>query len=212
MEKTFIALLLLIQKITGKIRYLFYTAMSYIEKKKLGFCGKGVIVKYPVRLSNKIFLEDFVNIYEDARFIIGPVGEKFIMKKRSGAAQGLTVITGKHGHEVGRWSHDIMCMRLKDKGSTVVVEEDVRIGANVTLLPGVTVGRGAQIGACAVVTKDVPPYAIVAGNPAKIIRFIFTPEEIMEHESLLYKENERLSIEEIRRVQSKYASDISKFH
>lgn len=204
MEKTFIALLLLIQKITGKIRYLFYTAMSYLEKKKLGFCGKGVIVKYPVKLNDKIFLGDFVKIYGGARFIIGPVGEKIVMKKRVVASQGLTIITGKHGHEVGLWSHDVMCLHLKDKGSTVVVEDDVSIGANVTLLPGVTIGRGSQIGACSVVTKDVPPYAIVAGNPAKTIRFIFTPEEILKHESLLYNENERFPIDEIRRIQSKF--------
>lgn len=202
MEKTFIALLLLIQKITGKIRYLFYTAMSYIEKKKLGFCGKGVVVKYPISLNDKIFLEDFVNIYEGARFIIGPTGEKFIMKKRSGAAQGLTVITGKHGHELGCWSHDMMRLRLKDTGSTVIVEEDVRIGANVTLLPGVTVGRGSQIGACSVVTKNVPPYSVVAGNPAKVIKFIFTPEEILKHEAMLYDEDERFKIEDMRLVQS----------
>lgn len=202
MEKTFITLLFIIQKIIGKIRFLFYTAMSYIEKKKLGFCGKGVVVKYPISLNDKIFLEDFVYIYEGARFIIGPAGEKFIMKKRSGAALGLTVITGKHGHKLGCWSYDMMRSRLKDTGSTVIVEEDVSIGANVTLLPGVTVGRGAQIGACSVVTKNVPPYSVVAGNPAKVIKFIFTPEEILKHEALLYDKDERFKIEDMCLVQS----------
>lgn len=46
------------------------------------------------------------------------------------------------------------------------------VGANATLLPGITVGKYAMVGAGAVVTKDVPDYAVVAGNPAKIIRYV----------------------------------------
>lgn len=53
----------------------------------------------------------------------------------------------------------------------VVIEDDVWIGGRVIILPGVHIGTGAIIGAGAVVTKDVPEYAIVAGNPAKIIRY-----------------------------------------
>lgn len=53
----------------------------------------------------------------------------------------------------------------------VVIGNDVWIGGHVILLPGVHVGNGAIIGAGAVVTKDVPEYAIVGGNPAKVIRY-----------------------------------------
>ena len=52
----------------------------------------------------------------------------------------------------------------------VTIEDDVWIGSRVTILPGVTVGRGAVIGASAVVTKDVPPFAVVGGNPAKVLK------------------------------------------
>jgi acetyltransferase-like isoleucine patch superfamily enzyme len=54
----------------------------------------------------------------------------------------------------------------------VVIEENVWIGFEAVVLPGITIGRGAVIGCKTVVTENVPPYAVVAGNPARIIRFI----------------------------------------
>ena len=59
----------------------------------------------------------------------------------------------------------------------VRIEAWADIGTNAVILPGVTVGRGAIVGAGAVVTHDVPPFAIVAGVPARVIR-MRTPEEI----------------------------------
>ncbi|HUO79663.1 MAG TPA: acyltransferase [Steroidobacteraceae bacterium] len=53
--------------------------------------------------------------------------------------------------------------------SPVVIEDDVWLGANVFVMPGVTVGRGAIVSAATVLTKSVPPYAIVAGNPGRVI-------------------------------------------
>lgn len=53
----------------------------------------------------------------------------------------------------------------------VIIENDVWIGGRVTILPGVHIGNGSIVGAGAVVTKDIPDYAIVGGNPAKIIRY-----------------------------------------
>ena len=60
----------------------------------------------------------------------------------------------------------------------VVIGNDVWIGANVVILPGVAIGDGAVLAAGAVVTKDVAPYAIVGGVPAKLIRYRFGEEEI----------------------------------
>jgi len=59
-----------------------------------------------------------------------------------------------------------------------VIGNDVWIGAEAVILPGVTVGDGAVIGTRALVTKDVAPYAVVGGNPARPIRARFTPERI----------------------------------
>jgi len=58
------------------------------------------------------------------------------------------------------------------------VQNDVWIGAKSTIMSGITIHNGAIIGAGSVVTKDVPPYAIVGGNPAKVIKFRFTHKQI----------------------------------
>lgn len=59
-----------------------------------------------------------------------------------------------------------------EKGVDITIEDDVRIGGNATILPGIKIGRGAIIGAGSVVTKDIPEMTIAAGNPAKVIREI----------------------------------------
>lgn len=66
---------------------------------------------------------------------------------------------GTHGPELGKEIH---------------VKEDCWIGGNVVILPGVTIGKGSTVGAGSVVTKDVPEFTVVAGNPARIIRKIET--------------------------------------
>jgi len=66
---------------------------------------------------------------------------------------------------------------VQNRGN-VVIGNDVWIGDNVVIMAGVTVGDGAVLGCNAIVTKDVEPYSIVAGNPAKFIRYRFSPEVI----------------------------------
>lgn len=60
----------------------------------------------------------------------------------------------------------------------IIIGSDVWIGRNVTLLGGITIGDGAIIGAFSVVAKDIPPYAVVVGNPAQIKRYRFEEEQI----------------------------------
>ncbi|WP_425363660.1 CatB-related O-acetyltransferase [Candidatus Tisiphia endosymbiont of Hybos culiciformis] len=66
------------------------------------------------------------------------------------------------------------------KARSTIVGNDVWFSTNAVIMPGVTIGDGAIIGAYAVVTKDVPPYSIVAGNPSRIIRKRFSDDVINE--------------------------------
>lgn len=70
--------------------------------------------------------------------------------------------------------HDRTDVPMIEQGMTqpdkIVVGNDVWIGSRVTILPGVTIGQGSIVGTGTVVTKSVPPYSIVVGNPGRVVR------------------------------------------
>ncbi|MDD2799750.1 MAG: hypothetical protein PHV20_14265 [Bacteroidales bacterium] len=125
------------------------------------------------------------------------------MKRNSAAAEGLTVVTGTHPQYPGELFLEKAAADIQD-AKDVIVEEDVWLSANVTLLSGVTVGRGAVVGNGAVCRNSVPPYAIVIGNPAKVIGFKFSPNEIIDHELKLYSSEERFNISVLEKNYEKY--------
>lgn len=191
----------------------FFINQLYLptNKKKYGYFGKGVKLQLPIIITNPkhVFLYDNTNILGYANLIISYKNGNFIMKKNSGAAQGLTVVTANHPTHppIGIWHKEIYRDINTDvMAGDVVVEEDVWLGAHVTLLPGVTIGRGSIIGAGTVCRKSIPPYAIALGNPAKVVGFKYTPEEIIEHEKSLYPEQERIPLEVLERNYKKYYS------
>lgn len=178
----------------------FYIQKNYRErerqiKPKLAFCASDAVLKYPFSFSSEIaiqsvFLHEGTWIHEGSKFIMD--GGNFVLKKNSGAAQGLTVITHNHSAIVGKFFKDVVNERI-NTDKDIVVEEDVWIGANVTLLVGTKIGRGAIVGAGSVCRTKIPPYAIAIGNPAEVVGFRFRPDGIIEHELQLYAEHERLS-------------------
>lgn len=168
---------------------------------KLGSFGEHASLGIPADLKKP----QNIYLYEHSRIgrrstIMTTGDSKFIMKRESGAAEGLTVITSNHKQRLGTFrtggNDDNV---YKD----IIVEEDVWIGINVTLLSGAHIGRGAIIGACSVVTKDILPYTIAVGNPAHMIKFKWTIDEILAHEKALYPEQERYTkkqLEEHRKL------------
>lgn len=181
-----------------------FTAPKYPNVAKTARLGLNDYVVNPENL----VMEEYTSLKRDN--VIMNSRAKFIIKHNSGAAEELMVITGNHMSIVGK-SVKHVTDNVKDVEDVnheydkdVVVEEDVWIGARVSILQGVTVGRGCEIGTGTVLRKSTPPYSIVIGNPAKIVGFRFTPEEIIEHEKSLYPEDERLSIDVLNKNYNRY--------
>jgi acetyltransferase-like isoleucine patch superfamily enzyme len=98
-------------------------------------------------------------------------------------ADGITVIAGgEHDKDwfstypfIELWHMDeLTFMKKKRYKGDIIIENDVWIGNNVTILSGVTIGNGAVIAAGSVIVKNVEPYSIVGGNPARIIKHRFS--------------------------------------
>ena len=110
------------------------------------------------------------------RFCALATGTKFLMNggnhRMSGPSTYPFLLFG--GAWAGRFEGET---NFPNRGDTVI-GNDVWTGWDSTILPGVTIGDGAVIGARSVVTRDVPPYAVVAGNPARIVRMRYNPDEI----------------------------------
>ena len=94
--------------------------------------------------------------------IIGPV----IIGSHVNLAQGITITALNHNFDDSEKRIDQQGISTKE----VVLEDDIWVGANAVILPGVTIGTHAVVAAGAIVTKDVPPHSLVAGVPAKVIR------------------------------------------
>ena len=96
--------------------------------------------------------------------IIGPVS----IGSHVNLAQGITITALNHNFDDSEKRIDQQGISTKE----VVLEDDIWVGANAVILPGVTIGKHAVVAAGAIVTKDVPPHSLVAGVPAKVIRQI----------------------------------------
>lgn len=94
------------------------------------------------------------------------------------------VLSGDHyTNHISSYPYRVWIMNEKQEGvskGNILVDDDVWIGYGATIMSGVHIGQGAVVAAGAVVTKDVPPYAIVGGVPAKVIKYRFEPEMIEE--------------------------------
>lgn len=168
--------------------YQFFSALSRgwnklivapIKKSALGKCGKGV------RIGSGAHMCGVKNIYVGNDVAIGDgallmcTRAKIVIGDHTMFGPRVTVITGDHRYDIqGRVMTSIKEEeKLPENDQEVVFKGDNWIGANATILRGVTIGEGAIVAAGAIVTKDVPPYTIVGGCPAKVIKHRFTPND-----------------------------------
>lgn len=111
------------------------------------------------------------------KFVAIATNAKFIMSSANHKLDGFSTYPfGIFGHG---WEKEMDMSKISNKGDTIV-GNDVWMGYDSTILPAVKIGDGAIIGAMSVVAKDVPPYAVVGGNPAKVIKMRFDQKTIDE--------------------------------
>jgi len=94
--------------------------------------------------------------------IIGPV----TMGNGSGLGQHVFVSGFNHGYKDGSKNSSIQPLDIRP----VIIEDEAHIGANSVVVAGITIGKRSQIGAGSVVTRDIPPYSVAVGNPARVIK------------------------------------------
>ncbi len=202
-----------LKEISGCIKeVIFWSIRSFPSKKSFGKIGKHSILSRPCNIARpqNVYISDQVNIRYGIN-IINTEYEKVIIKKYSVIAPLCTIITNSHRATIGIPQFVLVESHINDKTGDVIIEEDVWIGARCTILAGVKIGRGATVGACALVTKDVPPYALVIGSPAKIAGVKFSKEGILNHEKALYAQEDRLSPLELDALFEKYYHGIKIF-
>lgn len=146
-----------------------------------------------------IFVGD--DVFLGVRPSLSATRSKIIIGNKVMFGPEVSILGGNHSAaQVGRFMYDIKdADKRPDDDKGVIIEDDVWVGTRAIILHGVTIGRGAIVGAGSVVTKSVPPYAIVGGIPARVLRFRWDVETILRHEEILYAVEKRLVQSDLER-------------
>lgn len=162
-----------------------------LDPSGYGRLGKNSIIKNNSSLiKQNIIVDDWVVIQDHLNFISNK--GKLIVGKYSVISSGCTIVPGAHKLTVGVPFYLATTNHINDDEGDIIIDEDCWVGTGCILLPKVHIGRGAVIGAGSVVTKDVPPYAVVVGAPARIVATKFSLEQVFNHEKVLYPKNQRM--------------------
>ena len=176
----------------------------FLIKKRLAHCGKDVVITFPCKLSKpqNVFMSDHTLIQPNVTFIMNE--GKVYVGRWAVIASNSTLITDNHIPTVGINHRMLGRYHINDKVKDIHIGDDAWVGAGVTIMSGASLGRGSIAAAGSVVNKNVPPYAVVAGVPARIIASVFSKEQIIEHEKYLYPENERMTESELDEIFANY--------
>lgn len=154
-----------IRKIGHKVIY------SPCAKSRFAKCGSGVVIGRRCTFTfDNIYLGDNVSINDNAYIL--STKAKVVVGDHVMFGPGVTIITGDHRTDLpGRIMSTVSeGEKLPQNDLDVVIEGDNWIGANVTILKGVTIGVGSIIAAGALVNRDVEPYSVYGGVPAKMLK------------------------------------------
>ncbi len=187
-----------------RMRYFSPYIMFVKNTKRSNYpnCGKSVDLYGPLSLDpNLVTLEDYTRLQPGVRVI--SEGGRVLVRKYSAIGADTLIVPGNHAPTVGLPQY-MSTQHINDTATTIIVEEDCWVGARSILLSHCHIGRGTIVAAGTTVTKEVPPYAVVAGNPAKIIATRFSIEQILEHEKSLYPEEERFTREYLEELFNKH--------
>ena len=149
--------------------------------------------------------ECFFSYHPDDRVVIG---------KFCSIADGVKFVFGNHSVEnITTFPLQALCFGGPPHADAISkgpieIEHDVWIGANALILSGVKIGHGAVVAAGAVVTRDVPPYAVVGGVPAKLIKFRFREDQILDLQKIAWWD---WPIDKIRQNAAHFYTKIDQF-
>lgn len=146
--------------------------------------GRGTVFWAPNKMTigNNVYIGKYCTLQADIE-----IGDNIDIANNVG-------LIGKYDHDFSKvgvsikdapWIGDAF-YDFRGKDQKIIIEDDVWIGFGAVVFTGVKVHRGAIVAAGSIVTHDVPAYAIVAGNPARVVGQRFTEEEIKKHEEILY--------------------------
>lgn len=149
---------LLLNLMPFPVRNLFFR-LALQKYGKGSFVDYGCYIRYPSRVS----IGQYVAVNRDCRFFASHFFRNVTIRIEDhvAIAPGVTMFAA---------GHDYHLYNLPDIAKSITIEKYVWIGGNSTILPGVTVGEGAVVAAGSVVTKNVGPYTVVGGNPARFIK------------------------------------------
>lgn len=166
-----------------------YILIEPLIRKSFKTCGSCVRIPKGCAFSGmeNISVGESVYFGEDTRVLTTQA--QLVIGNHVMFGPGVTIVTGDHRtNAIGKYMTDLSdADKLPENDQDVIIEDDVWIGANATVLKGVIIGKGSVIAAGSVMTKSCPAYSIVGGIPARVLKSRFTPEQIIEHERLLNK-------------------------
>lgn len=160
------------------------------QKKKMLSCGKNVSIQQPFNVVSfkNLIMGDNCYIAPGVRFINSRA--KIILGNNVLIGGDSKFISGNHridipGLYMSEVTDDYKNEEYDKYDKDIIVEDDVMFGVNCLVLSGVHIGTGSFIGAGSIVNKDIPPYSIAVGVPAKVIKQRFTSEQLDEHLKIL---------------------------